>query len=501
MTSSHSTGRRLGSGFLARISTITFLMASITTLAISGPVTAASRGSSMTRSPLSPGTLAAQAVQNGSLKLTPGHGVAARPSSPSATVLPNKQANTGTSPANEVPITADPNNAMHLMSGANDYNCSTLQGFYNSDDGGATWRQHCMPPTGGSGCGDPAVAYDNAGNAYTMGIASCSTYDLRIQKSTDNGVTWGPASVVITSGFSGGATDKEWLEADQSATSPYVNCLYASYTDFNSSFTQTRITVAHSCDGGVTFTKVGVTATTSSPTVDQFSDLAIAKDGTVYVTWMRCVATGPAGDCGGTTSTLKISKSTDGGTTWSTPVDMATAALAPDSCFCAYYGNIPGTSERTSNIPVIDIDDSTGNLHVAFYQYIASHMVAKAIKSVNMGATWSVPVTVLSRPSDDQAMAWLSVNPTGKIGVSFLDNYSGTLYHAVSAFSANGGTSYALPKILSTVASNFVNDGFGGSFIGDYIGNIWTGNTFHASWPDTRSGSHAVDMTGGVSFP
>jgi hypothetical protein len=497
----HSTGRRLGSGFVARITAIAFLTASVTTLAMNAPVTAAPQRSLMTRSPLSPGTLAARAVQSGSLKLTPGHGVAARPSAPSATILPNKQANSGSSPANEVPITADPNNALHLMSGANDYNCSTLQGFYNSDDGGATWRQHCMPATGGGGCGDPAVAYDKAGNAYTMGIADCSVGNLRIQKSTDNGVTWGAASVPVTSLFSGGFTDKEWLEADQSATSPYLNCLYATYTDFNSSFTQTRITVAHSCDGGVTFTRVGVTPASSSPTVDQFSDLAIALDGTVYVSWMRCVATGPAGDCGGTTSTMKISKSTDGGTTWSAPVNTATAALAPDSCFCAYYGNIPGTSERTSNIPVTDIDDSTGTLHAAFYHYTGGHMIAKAIMSTNGGTTWSAPITVLNRPSDDQAMAWLSVNPTGKVGVSFLDNYSGTNYHAVAAFSANGGASYGLPKILSSVASNFANDGFSGSFIGDYIGNIWTGNTFHASWPDTRSGTHAVDMTGGVSFP
>jgi hypothetical protein len=93
------------------------------------------------------------------------------------------------------------------------------------------------------------------------------------------------------------------------------------------------------------------------------------------------------------------------------------------------------------------------------------------------------------------------VNSTGKIGVSFLDRYSGMSYRAVARFSANGGSSFGQTKLIATAASSFLNDGFGGSFIGDYTGSIWAGTTFHASWPDTRSGSHAVDMTGGVSFP
>jgi hypothetical protein len=52
------------------------------------------------------------------------------------------------------------------------------------------------------------------------------------------------------------------------------------------------------------------------PTVDQFSDLAIGRDGTVYVSWMRCTANEPTGDCGGTTATSLLSKSTDGGNIW-----------------------------------------------------------------------------------------------------------------------------------------------------------------------------------------
>ena len=51
---------------------------------------------------------------------------------------------------------------------------------------------------------------------------------------------------------------------------------------------------------------------------------------------------------------------------------------------------------------------------------------------------------------------------------------------------------------ISTVSSNFNSDGFGGGFIGDYTGNIWSSTNLHASWMDTRTGVSA-DETGGIA--
>jgi hypothetical protein len=46
--------------------------------------------------------------------------------------------------------------------------------------------------------------------------------------------------------------------------------------------------------------------------------------------------------------------------------------------------------------------------------------------------------------------------------------------------------------------AKFTNDGFSGTFIGDYTGGIWTGETLHTSWSDARL-APSVDMTGGVT--
>src|ERR1051326_6731828 len=162
----------------------------------------------------------------------------------------------------------------------------------------------------------------------------------------------------------------------------------------------TRIGVSHSTDGGATWHLVNVDSQQIYPNLDQFSDLAIGADGTVYVSWMRCTANGPTGDCGGdlaigadgtvyvswmrctangptgdcggTTASQWFSKSTDGGATWSAAVKIHNANLAPDSCG-AFYGCLPNTFERVSNIPVIAIDNSPntsfGTLYVADYNW------------------------------------------------------------------------------------------------------------------------------------
>jgi len=97
--------------------------------ALTAAAPASAVGSRPALAAVSGGVLNAQAVHQG--RITPRAATA-----PNVTILPNvKISNNGNQPANEVPITANPNNAMQLESGANDYNCDSVQGFYNSDDG------------------------------------------------------------------------------------------------------------------------------------------------------------------------------------------------------------------------------------------------------------------------------------------------------------------------------------------------------------------------------
>jgi hypothetical protein len=456
----------------------------------------------LAKAPQSGSVLVARALRAGTITL-PGSVArpATSPSVPGATVLPNVVASGGTNISNENPIAADPNNAQHLLSGANDYACTALQGFYSSNDGGATWSQHCMPVVGAGGCGDPNVAYDTLGNSYILGIGDCNGFQgsIVLSKSTNNGTTWSPAKKVIPPLFAGGITDKNWTEVDHSATSPFKDRIYTSITQFDSA-SNSAISVSYSSDGGNTFTTKQVDTKQIFPnSVDQFSDLTVAKDGTVYVTWIRCPwQTGPTGDCGGTTAKLLMSKSTNGGVSWSPEKQMTTAKLAPDTGGCG-YGCFPGTFERLSDIPVIDVDDSTGALWVGYYNYTGTNTRGMLTSSTDGGTTWSTPIPFAS--SGNQGWMWTSTNDAGAVAVTYMNSAQTGQYTENFTGTANNGTTF-LNKQLSSVTLSFANDGFGGGFIGDYTGNIFTGShRLHASWMDTRSGNHSNDMTGGISFP
>jgi hypothetical protein len=431
--------------------------------------------------------------------------------SPAPCVLPTSQASPGGSPVNEDPIVVNPKNPSMLLSGGNDYNCANIQGFYVSSDAGTTWNHTCMSTAPGLsfGEGDPGVAFTANGKfAYISGLQATPTgsIDVVFETSSNAGVTWSPAHIAVTALLSGGESDKDWMQIDTNPSSPHVNCIYISTTQFDS-LSDSTIAVAHSCNGGVTWTNVQVDTLQTFPGhVDQFSDLAIGKDGTVYVTWLNCPTTGAAGDCGGTASNIRFSKSTDGGNTWSTASTITTVHLVADSCFCAFYGSLPNTSERVSEIPAIDIDNSTGpnagSLYVVYYSYLTAKAQMRVFvsRSTDGGTTWSAGVPVApGTAKNDEFFPWLTVSSNGGVGVTWLDRRNdpnNLSYQAFAAVSLNG-TAFGPNQQLTSALSNPNNDGFGGIFMGDYTGNFFSGKTLYASWMDTSNGLDAQDVVGG----
>lgn len=491
------------------IASLTILITLGTMLAVVGG--AAQKTPVLERSPLSGAVLMARAIAAGRVvlpaaRIPQSFATPAVTCSPAPCVLPNVDAaEGGLNPVNEDPIAANPNNASQWITGGNDYNCGSLQGFFATSDNGSTFSRNCLGTLSGKiGAGDPTVGYDPSSNVYAGGIdcnSTCSTGQIVIAKSTNGGVSFPAPHVAVSSTFTGGFTDKEWMEIDNSPSSAFAGSIYFSVTDFSST-SNSQITVSHSTDGGATFKTVKVGSVAVIPAVNQFSDLAVGKDGTVYVSYINCPGTGPTGDCGGTSTKILVSKSTDGGTTWSTPVKAATVTLAPDSCG-AYYGCLPNTFERVSNIPVIAVDNSSGasagKVYVAFYNWTGAFMSVRVVSSINGGATWSAQVPVApATDTHDQFFPWLNVSSSGIVGVTFLDrrNDPNNLnYKAFVALSKDGNS--WINKAIATASSNPNNDGFGGGFMGDYTGNTWNGGSLLASWMDTRSGV-SQDEVGGI---
>ena len=167
-------------------------------------------------------------------------------------------------------------------------------GFSRSTDGGATFTD------GGafnsSSYGDPSMVWRKSdGYFYYVSLHSSG---LGIYRSTDDCQTFQQHAIV----HSGGGDDKELTVVDNNPASPYYGYLYVVWTDFGSG---QQIKATTSTNGGATWSTPVVLSSASGV---QGAWPAVAPDGTVYAGWAAGLFTGTMG--------IQVSRSTNGGTTW-----------------------------------------------------------------------------------------------------------------------------------------------------------------------------------------
>jgi len=414
---------------------------------------------------------------------------------PAPCVLPPTQASEGGAEVANAPIVSDPLNPMHLLLGANDANCQFDLGAFVSSDGGSSWNRTCF--TRGVGldapAGLPTVTYDRRGVAYVASVYRHYGYLqglVAVQSSTD-GINWSKPVKALQEGQ---IPSDAWLAADTNPTSPHVNGLYVSAVVHYAN--SSRVYVSHSSDGGATWQAVPVAPSQIPPAGDAYTNMTVGKDGTVYLAWMYCDS-GPFYFCTNNKGNMVFSKSIDGGNSWSRPTLMATVTLG---------NGIPNTSVGAENYPAIGVDNSNGphagNLYVVMYNWTGTFMQVQVIRSTDGGNTWSKPVPVApASDTHDQFFPWLSVSPTGLVGVSWLDRRNDPAnidYQAFAAISTDGGQTF--PNVqLTTAFSNPNNNGYvNNGWMGDYTGNTWAGPDFVAAWMDSSNGVDMQDVVGGI---
>ena len=99
------------------------------------------------------------------------------------------------------------------------------------------------------------------------------------------------------------------------------------------------------------------------------------------------------------------------------------------------------------------------------------------------------------RVSDDtngsyQFFPWVAVGPDGAVNVVFHDQREAPitpLYHTCLSRSIDGGRSFQRNIRLSDEISDSSHDGFGGTFIGDYIGIAASSLGVYPVWTDIRA--------------
>ncbi len=154
------------------------------------------------------------------------------------------------------------------------------------------------------------------------------------------------------------------LTVDTSPGSPWVNGLYVSGVMVlgpghgkNQFQSRTPPTV------GATWTQAAVDPVQQYPEENNFTRMAVGKDGTVYITWLHC--RGKNGSGAIAPPSISCSRNQQTGVTRG----PRHSALRPLRC---HFWLLPITKERVYNYPAIVVDDSdgpySGNLYVGDVQ-------------------------------------------------------------------------------------------------------------------------------------
>jgi hypothetical protein len=270
-------------------------------------------------------------------------------------------------PDNEVAVAVDPEDPNHVVAGSNDYfyrfNNSTgarqaivPTGFFTSFDGGETWVDGQIPMLSGNGAGDPSPAFDAKNDVVLMaqlentaGLGGfwVAQGDVSVSRSEDGGITWEkPVTVFKGQGAGIGLAnrakffDKEWLTVDNNPESPFFGRSYLTTTLFQNglqgSYVDSPIFLSYSDDGGRTWSDPqeisgshpSCSYQESGPLgecdEDQFSIPEVASDGTLYVHFQNFQNKDQwEGFTEEFDSQIMVTRSTDGGETFTGPVPAA----------------------------------------------------------------------------------------------------------------------------------------------------------------------------------
>jgi hypothetical protein len=408
----------------------------------------------------------------------------------SSDAFPNNQ-----SPGTEVEpmIAVNPTNANDMIEvfqeGRYYDGGSVDDGYATSTDGGKTWTSNPMPgvttAVGGKfdRASDPSVAFAANGNAYmaSLVLIGATGVGVTVNASTDGGMTW--SKPVIAYENDAGFSDKSWITVDTGASSPRKGTIYITWDNF---YNNLQVELTKSTDGGKTWSTSAVPnafGEGTQPLVQPNGDLTVTYEGF-------------------TAGSYQAITSTDGGSTWGSPVNV---------------GPIDGTSApnlRSPMLPYSTIDPTTGTLYVAWQSehFRVSQNDIVVSSSTDGGKTWSPEMLATTDPKTDGVDHFTPgiVAAHGGVAVTYdvqqeVPSPTGNILVYYSQ-SANGGKTWSAPTRVSSQASNTANMVLTnqGPMLGDYQGIAGGAAGLHAAFilalkPNSPPALNEAAYTAGIS--
>jgi hypothetical protein len=344
-------------------------------------------------------------------------------------------------------------------------------GFAISTDAGATWKNGFLPGLttfrgGGANAAvsDASVIYDAAHGVWiisSLTIASSGATQVVVNTSAD-GMHWGNPIAVSQSPD----PDKDWITCDNTVKSPFYGHCYVEWDDVAQGG---LVWMSTSTDGGQTW----------APALNPGNNVnaggiggipLVQPNGTVVVPMLEPFV-----------SEIEAFTSTDGGASWSLPIQVALVA----------QHQVAG-GLRSDSLPSAQMD-AAGNVYVAwqdcsFRTNCASNDLVMSTSSD--GVSWSAPARI---PIDaitstlDHFIPGLGIDPvtsggTAHLGMTYYyypqTNCSAAtcaLYVGFISSLDGGNTWSAATPIAGPMSLNWLPSTFSGQMVADYIATSFAG--------------------------
>jgi hypothetical protein len=392
-----------------------------------------------------------------------------------------------------------------IISASNNIGGSGQQCVYYSTNTGLTWSQSQLPlATGDAFHSDPTVDWTADGKAWssTLGINSAATVlKMRNYVSADNGATW-----TLDGTVSGSQTnvDKQMVWVDHSASSTYQGQQYAIWHNGNPAYMNRRTAGAA---GTWLASPILVSGAETSGTAIG-DDVKTNSFGDVFGFWP---ATG--------NSKIFVVKSTDGGASYGTPVQIATTYDNYDIGVPSFNSRralvyVSGGAYRTAikNLVYACWTDLSGNSGCTVPANEPGSSVVSTCKtriwfarSTDGGATWQAKIKINDLAGlNDQFNQWMAVDETnGTVGIMYYDTQADAGRKKTDVYyqySTNDGVTWsAAQKITSAQTDETLASANSGNQYGDYNGMSAYANVAMPVWTDRRNAAKEEIWTARIS--
>ncbi len=339
---------------------------------------------------------------------------------------------------------------------------------------------------------------DNRTGVYHVGFAS----------STDGGVTWQETLM----------TEPTYSEdGDPVIKIDKFGNIYYFWLSFERSPYHGDVFMTKSTDWGQTWGPF-ICVTPNSPNSLDDKPWATIDGNNIYLTWYEY----------GTSYSLKFTRSTDYGQTWSTGVAIGSGGngtypfRGTDSTIFVGWGmqNVqlnkstdmgvtwqgqqtiipvtwspPSTPYRINNIPCFGTSRDRTILYVVFSdsRLGSGQLDVFFSRSTDQGSTWMTPIKVNDTPSGDttlQFYPWMAVDPYDRIHIVWHDTREGdrTQIGQYYAYSTDYGLTWSPNERVSDLTA------IANTFIGDYTASAADSSFIYALWCDCRNGDTNPDI-------